>query len=70
MRLMRHPLFRDAHGTDDHWAPAVFVAGACGSEEDTDSQNYVKAECWELVNMCNTQFQFGDWEPTKSIAAH
>jgi len=63
MRLMRHPLYRDAHGTDDHWAPVLFVAGACGAEEDIPTRNYAPAECWELVNMANTQFQFGDWDP-------
>jgi len=62
MRLMRHPLYREAHGTDDHFASALWVAGAAGSEEDRGTRNYAKAECWELINMCNTQFQFGDWD--------
>ncbi|EPQ32132.1 uncharacterized protein PFL1_00329 [Pseudozyma flocculosa PF-1] len=62
LRLMRHPLYRDAHATDDHYAPLLFVAGAAGTEEDEGKPNTVEAECWELQNMCNTQFKFGDWE--------
>ncbi|KAK2734069.1 hypothetical protein FQN55_002937 [Onygenales sp. PD_40] len=33
-RLMKHPLYRDAHGTDDHFMAAMFVAGAAGDHED------------------------------------
>lgn len=55
MRLMRHPLFREAHGTDDHYAPVLFVAGAAGAKEDEGTKNFVTAETWELVNMCNVR---------------
>ncbi|KAM0753459.1 LigB subunit of an aromatic-ring-opening dioxygenase LigAB [Meredithblackwellia eburnea MCA 4105] len=61
VRLMRHPVYRDAHATDDHYAPVLFCAGAAGDVEDEGKPNRVMAECWELENMCNTQFQFGEW---------
>jgi aromatic ring-opening dioxygenase catalytic subunit (LigB family) len=61
-RLMKHPRFRDAHGTDEHFIPACFVAGAAGAPEDEGTANRLTAECWELVNMANSQFQLGDWE--------
>ncbi|BGP33025.1 hypothetical protein JCM10296v2_004814 [Rhodotorula toruloides] len=61
MRLMRHPLFRDAHGTDDHYAPVLFAAGAAGDQDDKGTKNTSLAEVWELEQMCNTQFQFGEW---------
>lgn len=46
-RLMQHPQFRDAHGTDDHFMPAIFAAGAAGAPEDEGKPNYDGAECWE-----------------------
>lgn len=55
LRLMRHPLYRDAHATDDHFAPLLFIAGAAGDEKDEGTKNTVEAECWELENMCNTR---------------
>jgi aromatic ring-opening dioxygenase catalytic subunit (LigB family) len=60
-RLMKHPRYREAHGTDDHFMAVMFVAGAAGDVEDQGTKNVMKAECWELVNMCNTQFQLGEW---------
>ncbi|GAA6008901.1 DODA-type extradiol aromatic ring-opening family dioxygenase [Rhodotorula paludigena] len=66
MRLMRHPLFRDAHGTDDHYAPVLFCAGAAGDQEDVGTKNTSPAEVWELEQMCNTQFQFGEWGALKA----
>lgn len=33
-KLMKHPLFRDAHGTDDHFMAACFVAGIVDNGED------------------------------------
>lgn len=53
MRLMRHPLFRDAHGTDDHYAPVLFCAGAAGDQDDVGTKNSSPAEVWELEQMCN-----------------
>lgn len=50
-RLMKHPYFRDAHGTDEHYIPALFVAGAIGEEEDEAAQGVLGAECWELVSL-------------------
>lgn len=47
MRLMRHPLYRDAHGTDDHFAPVLFAAGAAGDAEDEGKTNAAPAEVWE-----------------------
>lgn len=46
-RLMQHPQFRDAHGTDDHFMPAIFIAGAAGTVEDQGKPNFDGAECWE-----------------------
>ena len=46
---------------DDHFMSALFCAGAAGAKEDEGTKNTMKAECWELVNMCNTQFQLGQW---------
>ena len=60
-RLMKHPGFRDAHPTDDHFVPALFIAGVCGDEEDREAQGYLGAETWELTNMCNSQFTVGEW---------
>ncbi|OOO06261.1 Extradiol ring-cleavage dioxygenase class III protein subunit B [Aspergillus oryzae] len=60
-RLMKHPRYRDAHGTDDHWMASLFVAGAAGGVDDT-GPNTMMGECWELVNMCNTQCQLGSWD--------
>lgn len=60
-RLMKHPKFRDAHGTDDHFMAALFVAGAAGSEDDTGSYGKLAAETWELTNMCNSQYIIGKW---------
>jgi hypothetical protein len=60
-RLMKHPRYREAHGTGNHFMAALFVAGAAGDVRDVETRNVMKAECWELGNMCNTQFQFGEW---------
>lgn len=57
IRLMHHPLFRDAHATDDHYMAACFVAGA-SREVDVGAKT---SEVWELVNMCNTQYRIGEW---------
>jgi aromatic ring-opening dioxygenase catalytic subunit (LigB family) len=62
-RLMKHPLYRDAHGTDDHFMAACFVAGVSdGLEEGEGESCTLGAEDWELVNMCNSQFTIGSWE--------
>lgn len=66
-RLMKHPLYRDAHGTDDHFMAALFVAGATGDEEDEGVFGKLEAETWELTNMCNSQYSFGHWP--KRLAA-
>jgi aromatic ring-opening dioxygenase catalytic subunit (LigB family) len=50
-RLMKHPLYRDAHATDDHFMAALFVAGAAGDEEDEGVFGTLDAETWELANM-------------------
>lgn len=59
--LMKIPKYRDAHGTDDHFMAAMFVAGLCGSFEDIGLLATVGAEDWELRNMCNSQFTLGIW---------
>ncbi|KAM0324347.1 hypothetical protein ACHAQA_008128 [Verticillium albo-atrum] len=68
-RLMKHPVYRDAHATDDHFMAAMFVAGAVGSEDDEGCYGELKAETWELTNMCNSQFTFGHWPKTLKAAA-
>lgn len=60
-RLMKHPEYRDAHATDDHFMAALFVAGAVGDWEDEGSKVVLGAETWELTNMCNSQFTIGEW---------
>ncbi|KAJ9649318.1 hypothetical protein H2199_000093 [Coniosporium tulheliwenetii] len=68
-RLMKHPQFRDAHATDDHFMSAMFFAGAAGSEDDTGTYGALKAETWELTNMCNSQFTSGVWSSSKAVGA-
>ncbi|KAK2601821.1 hypothetical protein QQS21_004604 [Conoideocrella luteorostrata] len=63
-RLMKHPLYRDAHGTDDHFMATMFVAGAVGDEEDENISGKLMAETWELTNLCNSQYTFGGWPDT------
>ncbi|KAK3680737.1 hypothetical protein LTR37_021092 [Vermiconidia calcicola] len=61
-RLMKHPQFRDAHATDDHFMAACFVAGAAGDwEDEKEDVGVLGAETWELTNMCNSQFTIGSW---------
>lgn len=67
-RLMKHPRFRDAHATDDHFMAALFVAGAVGDEEDVGTPGVLGAESWELTNMCNSQFTLGGWEKREIVA--
>lgn len=50
-RLMKHPQYRDAHATDDHFMSLMFVAGAVGDEEDKGQHGKLMAETWELTNM-------------------
>lgn len=52
-RLMKHPQYRDAHATDDHYISSLFVAGAVGDEEDVGVTGKLMAEDWELTNMCS-----------------
>jgi aromatic ring-opening dioxygenase catalytic subunit (LigB family) len=49
-RLMKHPQYRDAHGTDDHFMSAMFVAGAAGDLDDEGVFGALMAEDWELVS--------------------
>ncbi|GAB7351464.1 hypothetical protein MBLNU459_g2124t1 [Dothideomycetes sp. NU459] len=68
-RLMKHPHYRDAHGTDDHFMSACFVAGAAGDWEDEEGERGVLgAETWELENMCNSQFTIGKWTGSKGVS--
>ncbi|KAI9147322.1 4,5-DOPA dioxygenase extradiol [Paramyrothecium foliicola] len=59
--LMKHPLYRDAHATDDHFMPLCFAAGAAGGRGDEGEPGTLGAEDWELTNMCNSQFTVGTW---------
>ena len=52
-RLMKHPRYRDAHATDDHYMAALFVAGAVGDVGDQGCRGKLMAEDWELTNMCS-----------------
>jgi aromatic ring-opening dioxygenase catalytic subunit (LigB family) len=60
-RLMKHPMFRDAHATDDHYMAACFVAGVADGSKRSGDDCIMGAEDWELVNMCNSQFTVGKW---------
>lgn len=59
--LMKHPKYREAHATDDHFMASMFVAGLCGGKEDEEMSGELGAEDWELTNMCNSQFTLGSW---------
>ncbi|EPE04037.1 aromatic ring-opening dioxygenase family protein [Ophiostoma piceae UAMH 11346] len=65
-RLMKHPLFRDAHATDDHFMALCFVSGAVGALEDQGQPGVLAAEDWELTNMCNSQFTIGTWSASST----
>ncbi|KAL5115933.1 hypothetical protein ACEQ8H_006155 [Pleosporales sp. CAS-2024a] len=62
-RLMKHPMFRDAHATDDHYMAACFVAGIADASKRDGDDCVLGAEDWELVNMCNSQYTIGRWTP-------
>jgi len=64
MRLMKHPLYREAHATDDHFMPLYFAAGAAGAKEDESAPVEFGAEVWELTNICNSQYTVGKWKGT------
>lgn len=68
VRLMKHPAYREAHATDEHFIPALFCAGAAGDWEDVGSKNILGAESWELTNMCNSQYTLGEYGYTGSQA--
>lgn len=59
--LMKLPVYRDAHATDDHFMSAMFIAGLVGSVEDIGTPVEFGAEDWELTNMCNSQYTLGSW---------
>lgn len=60
---MKLPGYRDAHATDDHFMAALFVAGLVGDWDDErrGTRGVLGAETWELTNMCNSQYSFGEW---------
>lgn len=60
--LMKLPMYRDAHASDDHLMAAMFVAGLVGSPEDVGTRVELGAEDWELTNMCNSQYTLGSWD--------
>lgn len=55
-RLMKHPQYRDAHATDDHFISGLFVAGAVGDKEDEGTYGKLCAETWELVKIRKRPF--------------
>lgn len=69
-RLMKHPGYRDAHPTDDHFITSCFIAGVCGDEDDRGTVGTLGAETWELTNMCNSQFTLGEYPVSHSIKAN
>ncbi|KAH8664058.1 Extradiol ring-cleavage dioxygenase, class III enzyme, subunit B [Xylariales sp. PMI_506] len=64
--LMKHPKYRDAHATDDHFMATMFIAGLCGGKGDESMIGELGAEDWELTNMCNAQFTIGTWGSVKA----
>lgn len=66
--LMKMPMYREAHATDDHFMAAQFVAGLCGDWEDEGQKVELGAEDWELTNMCNSQYTLGEWEKEVAVA--
>ncbi|KIV98277.1 hypothetical protein PV10_01944 [Exophiala mesophila] len=60
VRLMKHQTYREAHASDEHFAPVLFVAGAAGVWEDVGIKNVLGAQSWELTNICNSQFTLGE----------
>ncbi|KAK5685945.1 hypothetical protein LTS10_002058 [Elasticomyces elasticus] len=69
-RLMKHPQYRDAHATDDHFMSACFVAGVAGDwEDEQEEKGRLGAETWELTNMCNSQFTLGSWRNGQTAVA-
>ncbi|KAJ5112162.1 hypothetical protein N7532_000207 [Penicillium argentinense] len=60
IRLMKHPQYRDAHATDDHFMVPVLCADVAGDWEDCATSNDLGAETWERTNMCNSQCTLGD----------
>ena len=50
-RLMKHPQYREAHATDDHFMAGLFAAGAVGDKEDEGTYGRLCAETWELVRL-------------------
>ncbi|KAK9774221.1 putative Extradiol ring-cleavage dioxygenase, class III enzyme, subunit B [Seiridium cardinale] len=64
--LMKHPRYRDAHATDDHFMATMFIAGLCGGKGDENMVGEMGAEDWELTNMCNSQFTLGSWVEAKA----
>ena len=59
--LMKLPDYRDAHGTDDHFVAACFIAGLVGHADDIGTVVEFGATDWELGNMCSDQYTFGSW---------
>ncbi len=66
-RLMKHPQYRDAHATDDHFMSAMFVAGAVGDDEDDGTYGQLKAETWELVSPSSSQVPYTSRHPSPHI---
>ncbi|KXH55528.1 hypothetical protein CNYM01_09512 [Colletotrichum nymphaeae SA-01] len=63
--LMKHPMYREAHATDDHFMATMFIGGLCGDRGDVAMKAEMGAEDWELTNMCNSQFIIGSWPEAK-----
>lgn len=57
-RLTESPRYKDAHPTDDPFYPLLVIAGALMQDNVYGNK---MAQTWELQNMCNSQFVWGDW---------
>lgn len=58
VRLIKHPYYRVAHGTDEHFLPFCFVAGVVGEEEDRGEKGVLACEVWELVRIGSPDLTF------------
>ena len=68
-RLMKHPQYRDAHATDDHFISGMFVAGAVGDKEDEETYGRLCAETWELVGIMPSSCSYNADYPPRQICA-
>ncbi|KEF59112.1 uncharacterized protein A1O9_03956 [Exophiala aquamarina CBS 119918] len=59
VRLVQHPKYPLAHPTPDHYYPLLVIAGLMADRGADAPQGEMKAQTWELQNMCNNQWIWG-----------